>query len=86
MNYLETRNYEWALERFNKAIELDSKDPKFYNSKALTLYYYGQYDHALNEFQKALNLFQPAQASECWYNKGNTLLNLNRLEEALESF
>lgn len=51
------------MERFNRAIELDPKEPKFYNSKALTLFYNGQYDYALTEFGKALNLYPPHLAS-----------------------
>lgn len=51
----------------------------------------GQYDQSLLVFSEALKIYEArglrdAEVGECWYNRGNTLLNLGREEEALQSF
>jgi tetratricopeptide (TPR) repeat protein len=70
---------------------LNKFEPQFYNYKALALYMTGQYEQSLTVFSEALKIYEvknvkDAEVGECWYNRGNALLNLSREEEALESF
>jgi tetratricopeptide (TPR) repeat protein len=91
INYLLCYNYDAALDKLSTAIELNKHDPQFYNYKALALYMTGQYDQSLLVFWEALKIYETrglrdAEVGECWYNRGNALLNLGREEEALQSF
>lgn len=83
INYLLCFNYDAALEKLSTAIELNKYEPQFYNYKALALYMTGQYDLCLIVFSEALKLYElknikDAEVGECWYNRGNALLNLSR--------
>ena len=60
LNYLDVEDFEEARGRFDRAIELNTKEPMFYSSKALALYLNYEYQSALNESWKALELFEEA--------------------------
>lgn len=44
LSYFENQQYDFALERFKKAIELDGAKATYFNNKALALYHNEQYD------------------------------------------
>lgn len=44
LSYFENQEYDHALDRFKKAIELDPTKATYYNNKALALYHNELYD------------------------------------------
>lgn len=44
LSYFENQQYDAALDRFKKAIELDGNKATYYNNKALALYHNEQYE------------------------------------------
>ena len=54
MSYLENQEYQNALEKITKAIELDDTKTTFYINKALTLYHLGEHILSLEFSNKAL--------------------------------
>ena len=77
LSFFENQQYDQALERFKKAIELDGNKATYYNNKALALYHNEQYDESLVEYNKALNL-DPNDARTL-FNRGNTYLALQKI-------
>ena len=76
-------NCDSALEKLTAAIELNKSEPQYYNYKALSLYMMGQYEASLLVFAEAIKIYElknntQAEVAECWFNRGNALLNLNR--------
>ena len=54
MSYLENGDYQPALEKISKAIELDDTKPTFYINKAVTLYHLNDHLLSLEFSNKAL--------------------------------
>ena len=51
----------------------------------------GQYEPSLLIFSEAIKIYEiknlnTPEVAECWFNRGNTLLNIGKEGEALESF
>lgn len=83
INYLLGGNFDSALESLTNAIELNKFEPQFYNYKALTLYMMGQYEQSLFIFSEAIKIYElknmnSPEVAECWFNRGNTLLNIGK--------
>ncbi|MDD3876188.1 MAG: tetratricopeptide repeat protein [Bacteroidales bacterium] len=58
---LTARNYQGALEDFDKAVEMDSYSPDAYNYRGIVRYYMDDFAGALIDFNKAIEL-QPDYA------------------------
>jgi len=69
---------------YNKAIELDPKNAKFWNDKSSSLCHLERHKEALEASENAIEL-DPTNAS-AWSNKGTMLGCLERYEEALKAF
>ena len=88
------RYYNLAIEYYDKIIELNPNDVEAYKGKADTCYqlantYSDSYDRekyyklAIKSYDKAIKL---KPSSELYYDKYNTLCNLNRRSEANECY
>lgn len=79
-----SNNLEKAVECFDKAIEIYSKNDFAWGDKGLIFDKLGKTEEALNSFSMALEI-NPKNAIT-WHNKGLTLIKSNRLKEAITCF
>ncbi len=73
-----------ALESFNKASEINKKDPKTFLFIAEIYNKNGKYQLALESVEKSIALDKNNAAA--WYEKGVSLMGLNRKNEAISAF
>ena len=57
--YAGRQQYDFAIEDFNKAIELDPKNGEVYNNRAVAYWHKGEGARALQDIQKAQSLGIP---------------------------
>jgi len=81
--YSNTGKYEKALKDFDDAILLMPDYPNAYNNRGLVLYRMGKYEQALSDFDYAIGTESSAIT---YYNRANTLYELNELQRAREDF
>lgn len=81
---LSSGQYLEALDSYDRAIEIISKDSDAWNNRGLALASLKRYEDALKSFDKAgaLNPSHP----DAWYNKGMVLCALGLFEDAVWSF
>lgn len=72
---------ERAIEFFDKALEQDSGDWKFWHEKAAALARLGLRDEALSHYDKASQI-NPSEAAPLW-NKAITYIEMKRYEDAI---
>ena len=48
--------YEFAIEHYSRAIHLDGKRSGAFNSRGVTRYYQGQYDEAVKDYDRAIEI------------------------------
>ncbi|MBF0279364.1 MAG: tetratricopeptide repeat protein [SAR324 cluster bacterium] len=84
--YLEEKQYELALQYLNKTFELTNENPfiEIYNYRGLTYLGLGQYDLALKDYNKALQM--DPEYVNAYLNRGNTHIRLAQNEQALLDF
>ncbi|MCB9771758.1 MAG: tetratricopeptide repeat protein [Candidatus Omnitrophica bacterium] len=82
--YKDARQYQLALNDFNKSIAVDPKYAESYNSRGQLYGMSGKTDAALNDFLKAIEL--KPNFDEAYNNLGIVFLMNNDLEKASESF
>jgi tetratricopeptide (TPR) repeat protein len=77
-------DFEEAIKEFDKAIELDPKNPDSHYNKGVALYKLHRYEEAIEEFDKAIELDpnNPVYHN----NKGNALDDMGKYEEAIEEY
>ncbi len=80
----ELHEYEEALEKFDKGLEINLEDADIWRYKGSTLYMLGRYEEALEAFDRSLEI-NPKDAN-AWSFKGSTLYMLDRPEKALKAF
>ena len=68
MRYNNLKDYQGAQTDFNQAIRLNPNSPDAYYFRALTYWQQGDKRRAIDDFQKAANLYQKQGNSE-WYKK-----------------
>ena len=74
--------YNKALQDYNQAVTLASKDGKVFNSRGKTLFDMGRTQEALKDYDKAIELMP--EKGEFYINRGAAYGTLNQLNEALE--
>ncbi|NJB87078.1 tetratricopeptide (TPR) repeat protein [Lewinella marina] len=79
------REYEKALNDYNRAIKLSPKTHNYYSNRAELYYYLDQYSNALQDIQSAITLFGEGNG-KYHYNKGMIHLKLDQNEEACSEF
>ncbi len=76
--------FDKALERYNRALELRPDDPMTINNRGATLGSLKRYDHALADYNRSLEL-RPDDP-DTLYNRGHTLDDLQRYDESLVDY
>ncbi|MFQ5910123.1 MAG: tetratricopeptide repeat protein [Thermoplasmata archaeon] len=76
-------HYGDALECFEKALNMRAEYPEALGNKAVALHLSGDSPKSLKWIEKAIDV---APTTELWNNKGQILLSMDRLENALSSF
>jgi len=75
---------EEALQYFNKAIELNPKNPNFYTYKGNTLLNLQRFEEAIASYDKAIEL--DPKNPDFYYNKGIALADFQRFDEAISLY
>ncbi len=78
------KDFQGAIDEYNKAIELDNSLYKVYNNRANAKYYIGDYEGAIEDYNKALE-FTPNEGF-IYYNRGNAKLALKDFNAALDDY
>lgn len=82
--FSEMKNYEAAIEDYNRIIAYRLDWPNGYYDRGLVYFQMGQYDQAIDDYNLALEL--KPDYSEAFNNRGLAYENLKRLDEALGDF
>ncbi|MBT3209334.1 MAG: tetratricopeptide repeat protein [Bacteroidetes bacterium] len=82
--FFEMKEYQKALNDYNKAIRLDSKNYQFYLNRGITFTQARDYKNAIQDYNKALTL-APDNA-ELYLNRGNVKNFQGKPEEAIKDF
>jgi len=77
-------NFKAAAAHLQTALDLDPTFMKAYDNLGLTYEGLGQYDHAVNIYQQAINLNRQQEHPSAWppLNLGTLLVKLGRFQEA----
>ena len=78
------RNYQRAIEHYDKAIEIKPDDAMAWHNKGVALGELGRYEDALKAYDKAIEI-EPDYAT-AWHNKGIALGKLGRYDDALKAY
>ena len=79
--FLNKRQYEKALDCYDKAIQLDSNDETAWNSKGIALRNLRRFEEANECYDRAINL--NSNNAEIWLNKGSVLGYMLRFEDVI---
>ena len=77
-------DYLMALEQYNKAIELDSKEPVAYNDRAVVYKHLGDLNKSLDDCNMAINL--KPNYEYAYANRGNVFSNRREYEKAIDDY
>ena len=76
--------YENAINDFDRAIELDPKNPKAYHHRGITKYKLGKYEEAINDFDKTIEL--NPKSTRAYNNRAIAKGELGKHEEAIKDY
>ncbi len=81
-------DFERALKFFDYVLRIDDKDPEVWNERATILNMMGKSEEALLSYDKSIELCLESSLDDAamWASKANTLLGLQRYEEAIECY
>lgn len=80
----ELGNYDAAIIAFDKALELNPKNPYAYKNRGDTLFEIGKYTDAVKSYDNALAIYP--QYPEAWNERGRSLIEIHRYGDAIKSF
>lgn len=81
--FYQRKRYAAAIEAFNRAIQLDAKDPEAYYWRGRTLVSQGRFENAVDDFQKAVSL-APGYA-EAYNHLGWLFDRLGQFDKGIEA-
>ena len=82
--FLQLKNYDNAINNFNKSISINSNFPNTYNNKGIALAEKRDYSEAIINYDKAIKLKK--DYADAYLNKGISLNKLKRFSEAIKYF
>jgi protein O-GlcNAc transferase len=82
--FLQLKNYDNAINNFNKSISINSNFPNTYNNKGIALAEKHDYSEAIINYDKAIKLKK--DYADAYLNKGISLNKLKRFSEAIKYF
>ena len=83
-SFNDNRKYKEAINCYDKALEINSKNDKSWNNKGIALAMLNKYTEAIICYDKSLNL--NSKNDNAWTNKGISLNELDKIEEAIECY
>jgi tetratricopeptide (TPR) repeat protein len=83
--YQKAKEYQQAVDTYQKVIELTPDDASLYNNLGSVYADMGKYSEAQEKFEKAAQL-DPAGASRYYFNVGAIMYNAGKMDEALLAF
>ena len=81
---LYNKQFEQAIEFFNKSIKLNSTFAPAYNNRGCSYINLNQYDKAIEDYSKAIEL--NLNDSKVYFNRGNLYNDLNQYGKAIEDY
>jgi tetratricopeptide (TPR) repeat protein len=78
------RNFEKAVDCYNKDLELFPRDPDLWNRRGLVLEEQGRYEEAIKSYDRAIEYY--LKEAMLWNNKGIALGNMGKHLEAIRCF
>lgn len=81
-SFNDNRKYKEAINCYDKALEINSKNDKSWNNKGIALAMLNKYTEAITCYDKSLKL--NSKNDNAWTNKGISLNELDKTEEAIE--
>ena len=78
------REYDWAIEDYNKVIEMNPDNVEAYYNRGVTYHHKGDYDRAIEDYTKTIQL-KPDYAN-AYYNRGLSYDNKGESVRAIEDF
>ena len=75
-----------ALSAFERALEASPQDLALHYDRGEALYALKKFPEALAEFQRAAESPDPKLRADAWYNAGNTLVEQQKLKEAVDAY
>ena len=82
--YKRKTKFEFAIEDYTKAIELDSDDPDIYHDRGVTYVEQDDFDHAIKDYTKAIKL--NSKFTEAYYGRGNAHSGKNNYDLAIQDY
>ena len=82
--YYNLRNYEFAIESYSNAIDMQSDIASFYNNRGFTYDDIGEYKKALSDYNKAIELKPDYKTA--YNNRGRTYDKMGEYEKALSDY
>ena len=76
---------EVALRLYRRLVQLGVNNAELWNNMGLCSYYAGQYDIALNCFEKALDVADDSNLADIWYNVSQVAIGIGDLGFAYEA-
>ena len=85
--YYDKNNYEYAIEDYTRAIQLDPNDPNLYNNLGVAYFNIGDVNKAIENYTKAITIKPDHDSSyynrgDSYYNRGECWLHLKEWEKA----
>ncbi len=84
-SYAGAKQYDKAVENFQKVIALDPTNAQFHSGLGNVYANTGKIPEAMDEFKKSADL-DPPNASKSYFNLGVVLYNTGKMDEAAEAF
>lgn len=80
------KHYKEALAVYNHALELDSNDPYIYGRRADTYRALREYEHALQDFDRAFELNPESATAWAYATRGRVYDGMKQYQKALDDF
>lgn len=80
--YINESNINEKIKYYNKAINLNDKEPSYYNNRGVTYHKIGDWEKALKDFEEAINL--NGSISTLYCNRAELYIEKDQLDDAFE--
>lgn len=78
------REYDWAIEDYNKVIDMNPDNVEAYYNRGVTYHHKGDYDRAIEDYTKTIQL--KPDYTNAYYNRGLSFDNKGASDRAIDDF
>jgi uncharacterized protein (TIGR02145 family) len=78
------KEYQYKIDNYSKAIELDSKDPIYYFNRGVSYYYLMKYDEAIIDYNRAIEL--DSTFEKAYNNRGIIYAEKGNYQDAINNY